>query len=101
MQSNQVTIRLFLDKIYINNILSAIGCDISNILCEYKINVFDIMYGNNVRALHHCYVSHDPLYDFMPLVCIMWPSLRLYATVMYHMTLFKTLCHYYVSCDLL
>ncbi len=28
--------------------LSVTGC---NILCEYKISIFDIMYGNNVCAL--------------------------------------------------
>ncbi len=31
--------------------LSVTGSNISNILCEYKISVFDIMYGNNVCAL--------------------------------------------------
>ncbi len=27
------------------------GCNISNIFCEDKISMFDIMYGNNVCAL--------------------------------------------------
>ncbi len=35
----------------ITNTLSVTGCNISNILCEYKISLFDIMYGNNVCAL--------------------------------------------------
>ncbi len=34
----------------ISNRLSVTGCNISNILCEYKISIFDIMYGNNVCA---------------------------------------------------
>ncbi len=33
------------------NTLSVTGCNISNILCDYKISIFDIMYGNNVCAL--------------------------------------------------
>ncbi len=41
----------FLAKMCISNTLSVKGCDISNILCEYKISSFDIMYGNNVCAL--------------------------------------------------
>ncbi len=41
----------FLAKMCICNTLSATGCNISNILCEYKISIFDIMYGNNVCAL--------------------------------------------------
>ncbi len=35
----------------ISNSHSVTGCNISNILCEYKISNFDIMYGNNVCAL--------------------------------------------------
>ncbi len=35
----------------ISNTLSVTGCNISNILCEYKISIFDIMYENNVCAL--------------------------------------------------
>ncbi len=35
----------------ISNTLSVTGCNISNILCEYIISIFDIMYGNNVCAL--------------------------------------------------
>ncbi len=35
----------------VRNILSVISCIISNILCEYKISIVDIMYGNNVCAL--------------------------------------------------
>ncbi len=35
----------------ISNTFSVTGCNISNILCEYKISMFDIMYGNNVCAL--------------------------------------------------
>ncbi len=35
----------------ISNTLSVTECNISNILCEYKISIFDIMYGNNVCAL--------------------------------------------------
>ncbi len=35
----------------ISNTLSLTVCNISNILCEYKISMFDIMYGNNVCAL--------------------------------------------------
>ncbi len=34
-----------------NPIAIVTGCNISNILCQYKINIFDIMYGNNVCAL--------------------------------------------------
>ncbi len=41
----------FLAKMCISNTLSAAGCNISNILCEYIISIFDIMYGNNVCAL--------------------------------------------------
>ncbi len=33
------------------NTFSVTGCNISNILCEYKISLFDIMYGYNVYAL--------------------------------------------------
>ncbi len=40
-----------LAKMCIGNTLSVTGCYISNILCEYKISMFDIMYGNNVCAL--------------------------------------------------
>ncbi len=40
----------FLDKMCISNTLSVTGCNISNILCEYKISIFDIMYENNVCA---------------------------------------------------
>ncbi len=36
----------FLAKMCISNTLSVTGCNISNILCEYKISIFDIMYGN-------------------------------------------------------
>ncbi len=35
----------------ISNTLSVTGCNLSNILCEYKISIFDIMYGNNFCAL--------------------------------------------------
>ncbi len=38
-------------KLCINNTLSVTGCNISNILCHYKIILFDIMNGNNVYAL--------------------------------------------------
>ncbi len=38
----------FLAKMCISNTLSVIGCNISNILCTYKISIFYIMYGNNV-----------------------------------------------------
>ncbi len=41
----------FLTKICISNTLSVTGCNISNILCEFKISIFDIMYGNNVCGL--------------------------------------------------
>ncbi len=41
----------FLAKMCISNTLSVTGCNISNMLCEYKISIFDIMYGNNVCAL--------------------------------------------------
>ncbi len=41
----------FLAKMCISNTFSITGCNISNILSEYKINIFDIMYGNNVCAL--------------------------------------------------
>ncbi len=41
----------FLAEMCISNTLSVTGCKISNILCEYKISIFDIMYGNNVCAL--------------------------------------------------
>ncbi len=40
-----------LAKMCITNTLSVTGCNISNILFEYKISLFDIMYGNNVCAL--------------------------------------------------
>ncbi len=36
---------------WISSTLSVTACNISNILCEYKISIFDIMYGNNVCAL--------------------------------------------------
>ncbi len=52
MQPNHVTRRLFLlAKMCTTNTLSVTSCNISNILCEYKISMFDIMYGNNVCAL--------------------------------------------------
>ncbi len=52
MQPNHVTRRLiFLAKMCISNTLSIAGCNISNILCEYKISIFDIMYVNNAYAL--------------------------------------------------
>ncbi len=41
----------FLAKMCISNTLSVTGCNISNISCEYRISIFDIMYGNNVCAL--------------------------------------------------
>ncbi len=40
----------FLAKMCISNTLSVTGCNILNILYEYKISNFDIMYGNNVCA---------------------------------------------------
>ncbi len=40
-----------LAKMCISNTFSVTGCNISNILREYKISIFDIMYGNNVYAL--------------------------------------------------
>ncbi len=52
MQPNHVTRMLFfLAKMCIGNTLSETGCNISRFLCEYKISLFDIMYGNNVCAL--------------------------------------------------
>ncbi len=36
---------------FVNNTLSITGCNILNILCEYKISLFDIMYENNICAL--------------------------------------------------
>ncbi len=41
----------FLAKMCISNTLSVTGCNISNILREYKISIFDIMYGNNICVL--------------------------------------------------
>ncbi len=41
----------FLSKMCIRNTLSVTGCNISNILCEYKISIFNLMYGDNVCAL--------------------------------------------------
>ncbi len=41
----------FLAKMCISNTLSVTGCNISNILCDYKISIFDIMYGDNICAL--------------------------------------------------
>ncbi len=40
-----------LAKMCISNILSVTGCNISNILCEYKISIFYIKYLNNVVVL--------------------------------------------------
>ncbi len=40
-----------LAKMCISNTLSVTGSNISNILCEYKTSIFDIMYRNNVCAL--------------------------------------------------
>ncbi len=40
----------FLATMCISNTFSVTGCNISNILCEYKISIFDIMYRNNVCA---------------------------------------------------
>ncbi len=51
MQPKHVTRRLVLAKLCIYNTLSVTGCNILNMLCEYKISLFDIMYGNNVCAL--------------------------------------------------
>ncbi len=34
----------------VSNTLSITGCNISNILYQYKISLFDIMYANNVCA---------------------------------------------------
>ncbi len=41
----------FVAELCINSTLSAAGCNISNILYEYKISMFDIMYGNNMCCL--------------------------------------------------
>ncbi len=52
MQPNHLTRRLlFLAKMCVSNQLSVTGCTISNMICEYKISMFDILYGNNVCAL--------------------------------------------------
>ncbi len=41
----------FLAKICISNTFSLTGCNISNILCQYKISIFDIFFVNNVCGL--------------------------------------------------
>ncbi len=46
-------------KMCISNTLCVTGCKISNILCDYKISMYDIMYGNNVCAFNNEQVKYN------------------------------------------